>query len=89
MLDSGVDTIEVTAETESAWVSYHEKMGERTFKLWQECTPSYFNQEGSADRRVLRNGGYGGSIMELRDIMTKWRDDEGMPGLTMTTKAKS
>jgi cyclohexanone monooxygenase len=89
VLDSGVDTIEVTAEAETDWVSYHEKMGERTFKLWQECTPSYFNQEGSADQRVLRNGGFGGSIMDLHEIMTKWRDEEGMPGLTMTTKAKS
>ena len=33
----------------------------------------------------MRNGGFGGSLIELRDIFAEWRD-EGMPGLTMSTK---
>lgn len=86
VLDRGIDTIEVTAEAESEWVAYHEKLGVRTFLLWQECTPSYFNQEGKSDERILRNGGFGGSNIELREIMKKWLD-EGMPGLTTTTRA--
>ena len=87
-LDRGVDTVEVSAEAEAEWVRYHEQLGERMFKVWQDCTPSYFNQEGKQDERVLRNGSFGGSIMEFRDILRKWVEAD-MPGLTMTTKATS
>jgi cyclohexanone monooxygenase len=48
---------------------------------WAECTPSYFNQEGRVDQRVMRNGSFGGSIFELRDTMATWRE-QGTPGLT-------
>ena len=33
--------------------------------------------------KLLRNGGFGGSIMDLRDILAAWRE-EGMPGLTIS-----
>ena len=88
-MDAGADTVEVTAQAEAEWVRYHEMLGERGFKRWQECTPSYFNQEGTADARVLRNGSFGGSILEFREILRKWRDDDGMPGLVMVTKETS
>jgi cyclohexanone monooxygenase len=59
-------------------------LGVSGYKRWQECTPSYFNQEGTADERVLRNGNFGGSIIELREILRRWMDDD-MPGFTMVT----
>ena len=55
-------------------------------KTWKECTPSYFNQEGKADERILRNGALGKSPTELREILAKWREG-GMPGTAITTKA--
>jgi cyclohexanone monooxygenase len=83
-LDEGVATIEVTEEAEADWVRFHEEKSWPSHARWKECTPSYFNQEGAGDDQLLlRNGGFGGSIMELRDIFAAWRDD-GMPGLTMT-----
>jgi cyclohexanone monooxygenase len=84
-LDRGVETLEVTAEAEADWVRFHEEMSGPLQETWRECTPSYFNQEGKADQRIMRNGAFGGSPSEFRDILTKWRDD-GMPGLTITTK---
>jgi cyclohexanone monooxygenase len=86
LLDNGVDTIEVSAEAEADWVRFHEEMSVEMQKTWKECTPSYFNQEGKADERILRNGALDKSPTELREILAKWRED-GMPGLTMTTKA--
>ena len=80
-LDEGVATFEVTADAEAAWVRFHEEKSWPSHARWKECTPSYFNQEGSGDdERILRNGGFGGSIIELRDILAAWRE-EGMPGL--------
>ena len=84
-LDEGIDAFEVTAEAEADWVRYHEQMSGPLQETWRECTPSYFNLEGRADPRILRNGAFGGSPMEFRDIMARWRD-EGMPGLTTTRK---
>ena len=84
-LDGGVDTFEVTADAEADWVRFHEEKSAPLQERWQECTPSYFNQEGKADERIVRNGNFGGSILELREIFAKWRE-EGMPGLTMTKK---
>jgi cyclohexanone monooxygenase len=84
-LDDGVDTVEVTADAEADWVRFHEEKSASLQRRWQECTPSYFNQEGLADERAVRNGNFGGSILELREIFTHWRDD-GMPGLTMTKR---
>ncbi len=83
-LDDGVATLEVTAEAEADWVCYHEEISWTSHARWKECTPSYFNQEGGADdQRILRNGGFGGSVMDLRDILAAWRET-GMPGLTRT-----
>ena len=42
-LDRGLETLEVTAEAEAAWVRFHEEKSAATLA---ECTPSYFNQEG-------------------------------------------
>ena len=83
-LDEGVATFEVTADAEAEWIRFHEEKSSPSHARWKDCTPSYFNQEGHADdQRMLRNGGFGGSIIELRDILEAWRE-EGMPGLTMS-----
>jgi cation diffusion facilitator CzcD-associated flavoprotein CzcO len=86
VLDSGVDTFEVDAASEADWVRFHEEMSVKLQATWKECTPSYFNQEGKPDPRIMRNGAIGKTPMEFRDILAKWRAN-GMPGLTMTTKA--
>ncbi|MBV9040693.1 MAG: NAD(P)/FAD-dependent oxidoreductase, partial [Acidimicrobiia bacterium] len=82
-LDDGIDTIDVAEDTEAEWVRFHEEKGAPVQARWAECTPSYFNREGHVDQRIVRNGTFGGSIMELRDILAKWRED-GMPGATIT-----
>ena len=75
---------EVTADAEAEWIRFHEEKSWPSHARWKDCTPSYFNQEGQADdQRILRNGGFGGSIIELRDVLEAWRE-EGMPGLTMS-----
>jgi len=84
-LDDGIDTFEVTAETEADWVRHHEELSVPLQAIWRECTPSYFNQEGKPDPRILRNGALGMSPMELSKTMKQWRDAD-MPGLAMTRK---
>jgi cation diffusion facilitator CzcD-associated flavoprotein CzcO len=85
-LDGDIDRFEVDAAAEADWVRFHEELSVTMQATWKECTPSYFNQEGKPDPRIMRNGAIGKSATEFREILAKWRAD-GMPGLTMTTKA--
>jgi cation diffusion facilitator CzcD-associated flavoprotein CzcO len=88
VLDNDVDTFEVTEEAEAAWVRFHEELSVELQKTWAECTPSYFNQEGKPDPRLIRNATLGKSPEELRQILAEWRQ-AGMPGLEMTRKGES
>jgi len=81
-MDRGADTVEVTADAETEWVAIHRQMSQRNLAMWRDCTPSYFNQEGRADERVILNGNFGGSALEFEEILIQWRAD-GFPGLAM------
>jgi cyclohexanone monooxygenase len=80
-----VGEVEVTAEAENDWVRFHEEKSERMLQVWRDCTPSYFNNEGTHDKSILRNGNFGGSILAFRDILREWRESGQLPGLTLTT----
>ena len=47
-----------------------------------------FNQEGQPHPRLVRDGNFGGGILELRETLNRWQE-EGMPGLAMTKKVSS
>jgi cyclohexanone monooxygenase len=81
----GADTVEVTADAEKEWVDIHRQRSQRNLAMWRDCTPSYFNQEGRADERVILNGTFGGSALEYEEILLQWRAD-GFPGLVMQDK---
>jgi cation diffusion facilitator CzcD-associated flavoprotein CzcO len=85
--DRNIDEVEVTAEAETDWVRFHEEKSQRMLQVWRDCTPSYFNNEGAHDKSILRNGNFGGSIMEFREILRQWRDSGEFPGLKMTSKS--
>jgi len=78
-----VNTIEVTAQAEAEWVAFHEKKSTTLHHLWRECTPSYFNQEGNPEPRIIRDGTYGGSVMEFADILGEWRANGELKGLEL------
>ncbi|SFG01011.1 cyclohexanone monooxygenase [Novosphingobium sp. CF614] len=84
-MDRGADTVEVTADAEQEWVNIHRQRSQRNLAMWRDCTPSYFNQEGRADERVILNGTFGGSALEFEEILIQWRAD-GLPGLVMAEK---
>jgi hypothetical protein len=87
-LDRNLDEVEVTAEAEAEWVRYHESKGARWLTMWRDCTPSYFNSEGENNQSNLRDGNFGGGVLEFRDILEKWREQGDMPGMKLTSKEK-
>jgi cyclohexanone monooxygenase len=88
-LDRDIAQLEVTAEAEDDWVRFHEDKSRRMLEVWRDCTPSYFNNEGAHGQAVLRNGNFGGSPLEFRDILREWRESGAMPGMQQTSASCS
>jgi cyclohexanone monooxygenase len=88
-LDHDIAQLEVTAEAEDDWVRFHEDKSQRMLEVWRDCTPRYFNNEGAHGQAVLRNGNFGGSPLEFRDILRAWRESGAMPGMHQTSKSRS
>jgi len=76
-----VDVIEVTREAEAAWVALHEELSINMTRVWADCTPSYFNNEGQVSPAIKRNGGFGGGVQHLIDIFKGWRTTGKLEGL--------
>lgn len=74
-------SVEVTADAEAAWVKHHEDSAGPVIKAWAECTPSFWNEEGKATRKMVLNGSYGGGVIGLVKIFEKWREDGQLEGL--------
>jgi len=82
----GLSSVEVTEEAETAWVEYHESTAAPVVKMWAECTPSFWNDEGRPSRKMIRNGMFGGGVFAFVDALEKWRADGKLEGLE--TKAQ-
>lgn len=77
-------SVEVTAETEREWVANHEKHADVMVKIWKDCTPSYFNNEGKPSPVITRNGAFGGGVMAFVEILENWRKAGDLKGLKIT-----
>jgi len=83
-IDRGVRTIEPSETAERDWVATIVNVPRNRAALDPECTPNYFNHEGDASGRAIRNGFYGGSPFEFIRILEAWRADGRMAGLELT-----
>jgi len=77
----GLASVEASAVAESAWVEHHESMAGPAIKAWMECTPSFWNEEVRATRKMVLNGMYGGGVLGLTKIFEEWRADGQLKGL--------
>jgi len=87
--DQAADTVEVTAEAEAAWVKIHEEKSVPVQRTWESCTPSYFNQEGKPSVRLLRDGTYGGAVLEFLQVLKAWREAGRLEGLRLTSGGRA
>ena len=84
-----IDEVEVTAKAEADWVAYHESKGAHWMTMWRDCTPSYFNNEGTNEQSNLRDGNFGGGVFEFEEVLQNWRAAGDMPGMKLTSKVKA
>jgi len=82
-LKRGIETVEVTAEAESAWVKFHEENAAATAQMWAECTPSFWNDEGKQSRKLILNGTFGGGVFAFVKILEDWRASGELEGLAL------
>ena len=83
-ISRGAKTVEATAEAESAWVetiAARVAMGDPTFA--EQCTPSYFNNEGHVDDGILARNFFVGGPTEFASLLAAWRTEGSMKGLAL------
>jgi cyclohexanone monooxygenase len=85
-IDKGHAAIEVTADAEARW---HDVIVEKHVdhqQFYEDCTPGFLNNEGDfKDRPTFIGGTYGGSPFEYEQIVMRWRNEEMMQDVTVTT----
>jgi cyclohexanone monooxygenase len=51
-------------------------------RFFSECTPGYYNNEGSPDaKNGFLSNVYGGGAVEFFDILSRWREEGELRGL--------
>ncbi len=80
-LASGWKQLEVTAEAEAAWVAEIIKRGGQTTDFSENCTPGYYNNEGTADARSRQAGFFFGAPTEFAERLEAWREAGEFQGL--------
>jgi cyclohexanone monooxygenase len=77
---------EIVEATEAAEADWSEEMRRSPFAMREflaQCTPSYYNNEGTPDTMNIRNGPYGGGAVKYLELLETWRTGD-MPGLNLT-----
>jgi cation diffusion facilitator CzcD-associated flavoprotein CzcO len=80
-LARGVTTLEPTQEAQDAWVTEIRGTAFDISQFTRECTPSYFNGEGSKKQRWYAGETYGPGWLAFEKILQEWRDDGRFSGL--------
>jgi cation diffusion facilitator CzcD-associated flavoprotein CzcO len=83
-LARGVRTVEATAEAEAAWCAEIAKRGESfDVQFAEQCTPSYYNDEGRPDAKTLDRNFFVGGPTEFAERLEAWRAEGSMAGLAL------
>lgn len=76
--------VEATVEAENAWVEEVMACAIQRQKFAEECTPGYYNNEGQPSALAARNGPYGKGSIAFIELITNWRNEGRLEGLTLT-----
>jgi cation diffusion facilitator CzcD-associated flavoprotein CzcO len=79
----GASVVEPSEEAQDGWVRH---VHETAVDIWQfqnECTPSYFNGEGSEKRRFYAGEPYGPGWEAFEKLLEDWRNRGDMEGLVL------
>ena len=80
-LDRGAVVVEPEADAEAAWVSHIRETAVDISGFQRECTPSYFNGDGSEKLRWYAGETYGPGWEAYENLLHAWREDGNLQGL--------
>ena len=80
----GARTLEASDEAEADWVATIVKLARARQPFLNQCTPGYYNNEGSPDLRTERNSQFWRGPTAFIRLLEAWRQDGSLPGLELT-----
>jgi cation diffusion facilitator CzcD-associated flavoprotein CzcO len=82
-LQRGAAVVEPTADAQDGWVRHVRETHFDISQFQRECTPSYFNGEGSEKPRWYAGEPYGPGWDAFENLLQQWRDQGQLEGLTL------
>lgn len=79
----GFRTVEPTAAAEEEWVRTIVALSELRRPFLEECTPGYYNNEGTPNPRMAQNASYGAGAVKFLELMREWRASNTLEGLDL------
>ncbi|MEZ5765626.1 MAG: NAD(P)/FAD-dependent oxidoreductase [Xanthobacteraceae bacterium] len=81
----GFQFLEPSAEAVDAYVHDIRKLAKRSERFYRECTPGYYNSEGTeGNKRGFFSEGYGAGSVRFFEVLKEWRDQGLMSGMTLS-----
>ncbi len=84
-LRRGLNVVEPTLEAQEHWVKTLRAGAIDLTQFQRECTPSYFNNEGSEKIRWYLGESYGPGWNAFEQLMLEWRSGGDLSGLSLGT----
>lgn len=76
--------VEATEQAENEWCETMQRKARLGMRFFSECTPGYYNTEGSPDaKNGFLSNVYGGGAVEFFDILRRWREEGELRGLKL------
>ena len=89
-LKRGAVRVEPTAQAQDAYISHLRSLAVDNSDYVNECTPSYFNNEGdTSKKRHIFGEPWGEGYYAFEDMLAKWRADGRLEGLALEREAVS
>ena len=82
-LQRGLKLVEPSQEAQDSWVQTLRQTAHDLSQFQRECTPSYFNNEGSEKIRWYLGESYGPGWIAFEQLLQDWRDRGTLDGLML------
>jgi cation diffusion facilitator CzcD-associated flavoprotein CzcO len=79
----GIKTVEPTAQAEEEWIETILRMAVLRAEFLAECTPGYYNNEGTPNPDAAKNASYGGGAPAFLTLLKGWRERGELEGLDL------
>ncbi|KAJ5463368.1 hypothetical protein N7475_008312 [Penicillium sp. IBT 31633x] len=88
-MEKGIDVLHTAADAENKWVQTIVELGKLQQDFGKECTPGYYNNEGSISETVLRNSVYGLGSPAFIELLRNWRNSGKLEGLECVKRVEA